>query len=111
MYALAFSKIINDDVYQSYTYIKETLEAPKAAGNLIEELIDKLNYLKERPYGRPLVQDKYLASLEIRSIKVKNYVLYYNVEENNRIVNIIRFMYNKRDWINILKEKPIKELM
>jgi hypothetical protein len=60
MYSLAFSKIINDDVYQSYTYIKETLEAPKAAGNLIEELIDKLNYLKETPYGRPLVQDKYL---------------------------------------------------
>jgi hypothetical protein len=43
MYTLAFSKIINDDVYQSYTYIKDTLEAPKAAEDLIEELIDKSN--------------------------------------------------------------------
>jgi hypothetical protein len=33
------------------------------------------------------------------------------VEENKRIINIIRFMYNKRDWINILKEKPIEEIM
>jgi plasmid stabilization system protein ParE len=104
MYALIFSKIINDDVYQSYTYIKETLEASKAAEDLIEELIDKLNYIKETPFRRPLVQDKYLASLEIRAIKVKNYVLYYNVEENKKIINIIRFMYNKRDWVNVLKE-------
>jgi plasmid stabilization system protein ParE len=111
MYTLAFSKIINDDVYQSYTYIKETLEVSKAAEDLIEELIDKLNYIKDTPYRRPLVQDKYLASLEIRSIKVKNYVLYYHVEEDKKIINVIRFMYNKRDWINILKEKPIKEIL
>jgi addiction module RelE/StbE family toxin len=111
MYKLAFSKLIYTDIDSSYKYIKEKLEAPKAADNMIEKLIEALNYLKETPFTRTLVQDEYLASLNIRSIKVKNYVLYYNIDEENNIVNIIRFLYNRRDWINILKEKSIDEII
>jgi plasmid stabilization system protein ParE len=111
MYKLVFSKLIYSDIDSSYNYIKEKLEAPKAADNLIEELIEVLNYLKGTPFTRALVQDKYLASLEIRSIKVKNYVLYYTVDDRYKIINVIRFLYNRRDWINILKEKPIDEIM
>jgi plasmid stabilization system protein ParE len=108
MYKLAFSKLIYNDIDSSYNYIKEKLEPPKSADNLIGELIEVLNYLKETPFTRALVQDKYLASLEIRSIKVKNYVLYYTVDDRNKIVNVVRFLYNRRDWINILKEKDQK---
>lgn len=104
MYDLLFSEIIDSDIDQIYTYIKETLEAPKAAENLFDELYKKIDGILENPYKRPLVQDKYLASLGIRSIKVKNHVLYYIITEENNTVNAIRFMYKKRDWINILKE-------
>jgi plasmid stabilization system protein ParE len=110
MYTLVFSKIIHEDIDSSYTYIKKTLEAPWAAENLIKEIIEKLNYIKETPYTRPLVPEDYLASLGIRSIKIKNYVLYYTVDEKNENINLIRFFYNKRDWIKLLKEKTIEEL-
>ena len=113
---LVFSKIIDDDIDSSYNYIKDTLEAPNVAENLMNELYDKLNYIKEKPYSRPLVQDEFLASLGIRSIRVKNYLIFYNIEENegdkdNKYINVISFMYNKRDWINILKEKIVDEIM
>jgi plasmid stabilization system protein ParE len=85
------------------------LEAPIAAENLMKELYDKLNHIKEKPYSRPLVHDEFLASLGIRSIRVKNYLIFYNIEEDNKYINAISFMYNKRDWINILKEKYISE--
>jgi plasmid stabilization system protein ParE len=110
MYTLVFSRIIHEDIDSSYIYIKETLKAPGAAENLIKEIIEKLNYIKESPYTRPLVSEGYLASLGIRSIKIKNYVLYYTVDEKNENVNVIRFFYNKRDWIKLLKEKTIEEL-
>lgn len=42
MYSLAYSKIIRNDIRSSYTYIKEKLESPMAAENLIVELINKL---------------------------------------------------------------------
>ena len=106
MYKIVFSNIFDEDIDSVYNYIKDTLESPMAAENLMEELYEKINYLKEKPYSRPLVHDKYLASLGIRSVKIKNYVLFYNIDENvKNIVNVISFMYNKRDWINILKKE------
>ena len=77
----------------------------------MKELYDKLNHIKENPYSRPLVHDEFLASLGIRSIRVKNYLIFYNIEEDNKYINAISFMYNKRDWINILKEKSLDEIM
>jgi len=113
MNQLVFSKIIDEDIDSCYNYIKDVLEAPMAAENLMEELYEKLNHIKEKPYSRPLVHDEYLSSLGVRSIRVKNYIVFYYVEENKseKFVNLITFMYNKRDWMNILKEINIKEIM
>jgi len=52
-----------------------------AASNLMKELSSKLNYLEEKPYSRPLVQDKFLASFGIRSIRVKNHIVFYFIED------------------------------
>jgi toxin ParE1/3/4 len=111
MYNLTFSKIFKIDANTVHRYIKETLEAPMAAENLKKELLEKLDCIKEKPYSRPLVQDKFLASFGIRSIKVKNYLLFYNIEEEANNINAITFMYNKRDWANIIKEMPLDEIM
>jgi plasmid stabilization system protein ParE len=111
VYRLRFSKIYRIDVDSSYNYIKDKLEAPMAAENLIKEILEKLNKIRENPNIRPLVQDKYLASLGYRLINVKNYMIFYIIDEDNKHVKIIRFLYNKRNWINILKEKPIEEMM
>jgi toxin ParE1/3/4 len=74
-----------------------------AADNLIKEILEKLNIIKNNPNIRPLVQDKYLASLGYRSISVKNYIIFYIINSDNKYINIIRFLYKKRNWINILR--------
>jgi len=116
MYELVFSKTIDDEIDSCYDYIKDILEAPIAAENLMKELYEKLNYLKEKPYSRPLVHDEFLSSLGVRTLKVKNYLVFYYIEEdgkdeNKKYVNLISFMYNKRDWISILKKIDIEEIM
>ena len=104
MYTLVFSKIIDADIDSCYNYIKEKLESPMAAENLMEELYNTLRHIKEKPYSRPLVHDKFLASFGMRSIKVKNYLLFYSVEEKDNTIHVITFMYSKRDWVNIIKK-------
>ena len=42
-----------------------------AANNLIKEILEKLSKIKNNPSIRPLVQDKYLASLGYKLINVK----------------------------------------
>ena len=79
-----------------------------AAENLIKEILEKLYLIKENPKISPLVQDEYLASLGYRLINVKNYMIFYIIENDNKHISIIRFLYKKRNWINILKEKPVE---
>jgi plasmid stabilization system protein ParE len=103
MYGLIFSKLFDEDIDSTYQYIKSNLEAPMAAENLLKEVKQKLEYIKENPMGRPLLNDKVIASLKIRSIKAKNYVIYYIVNEEKQKIRLVRFLYNKRDWISILR--------
>jgi plasmid stabilization system protein ParE len=111
LYKLKISKLYKEDTSSSYNYIKTKLEAPMAANNLKIEIKEKINKIKENPNIRPLVRDKYLASLGYRLINVKNYMIFYVIDEDNKHIKIIRFLYNKRNWINILKEKTIEEMM
>jgi plasmid stabilization system protein ParE len=104
MYGLIFSKLFDDDIDSTYQYIKENLEAPMAAENLLKEVKQKLEYLKENPTIRPVIKkDELIEALNLRAIKVKNYVIYYSVNEEKQKIRLVRFLYNKRDWINILR--------
>ena len=111
MYRLKISKSYDLDVDSCYDYIKDTLKNPKAADDLIAKIIDKLNKIRENPKIRPLVRDEYLAGLGYRLITVKNYMIFYIIGEDNKHLKIIRFLYCKRDWMTILKEKTVEEIM
>jgi len=102
MFELEFSEKVHNDIISVLKYIGEVLKAPKAAENHYEALIKTYDALKENPFRRPLVQDKYLASKGIRSISVKSYILLYKVNEDKKVIQLYRFLYCRRDWINIL---------
>ena len=111
MYRLKFSKLYDTDVDSSYNYIIHNLQAPMAAENLIKETILKLEKIKQNPKIRPLVNDKYLAVLGYRSMKVKNYLIFYIIGNDNKTVKIVRFLYGKRNWMSLLKEENMEEIM
>lgn len=113
MYNLVFSNIFYADVSSSHNYIKDKLEAPKAAEELKIEILEKIEYIKLNPLVRPLVQDKYLASLGLRSIKVKKYLLFYLIrkDKEKEFIFIARFMYSKRDWAAIILNESINEIV
>ena len=111
MYKLKISNLYKEDTSSTYRFIKYKLEAPMAAENLKKEIKEKINKIKENPKFRPLVQDKYLASLGYRLVNVKNYMIFYIIGEDDKHLKIIRFLYNKRNWMNILKEKTVEEMM
>jgi mRNA-degrading endonuclease RelE of RelBE toxin-antitoxin system len=102
MFDLEKKKKVNNDIISVLDYSKNVLEAPMAAESHSEEIKKKYDKLKENPYIRPLVQNKYLAKEGIRFIKVKNYMLIYKINKEDNTVLLYRFLYCKRDWINIL---------
>ena len=108
MYKLKISKLYKEDTSSSFNYIKYKLQSPMAANNLKMDIKEKINKIKENPKTRPLVQDKFLASFGFRSIKVKNYVIFYIIDDDNVHLKIVRFLHSRRNWINILKETEIE---
>ena len=101
MYTLSFSKLFKDDVKSSISYIKHALQNPIAADRLKNEIRIVYKKIKKMPYMYPAVPNEYLGSMGFRFTMVKNYMLFYIVEEKH--ISIIRFLYGHRDWINILK--------
>lgn len=101
MHTLRFSKLFNEDVKSSVNYITHTLQNPAAADRLKNEIKTAYKKIKEMPYMYPAVPNEYLGSMGFRFAMVKSYMLFYTAEEKR--INILRFLYGHRDWINILQ--------
>lgn len=57
----------------------------------------------------PYVTTHFYVRGGIRFVPVKNYLLFYVVREDESAVYVIRFLYAKRAWQNILREYVKKE--
>lgn len=107
IYSKEFSKAAIKDIRKTNLYLKDTLKNRNAASRLITSTEAKVNELIIFPFQRPIVQDPVLKLYKIRYAQVKNYLIFYTVDENSKIVYIVRFLYARSDWNNILK-KSIK---
>ena len=90
-----------EDVKSSVIYIKYVLQNPIAAQRLKDQVKKAYNKIRENPYIYPVVPVEYLAFKGYRFIKIKNYMLFFKVNEKQ--INIERFLYGPRDWINLLR--------
>jgi len=100
MYALKYSDCYRDELKSSIKYIRQDLKNPIAAQRLKDEVKETYKRIKENPFIYPSVPDEYLASKGFRFTMVKNYMLFYIVEEKE--IFILRFLYGHRNWMNIL---------
>ena len=89
-------------VVEALGYIAYTLEAPKAARDLLSEFDKTVRQIAEYPYAHELYRTDRPMKDEIRKVPVKNYVLYYAVFQDR--VEIRRFLYGKRDKSRIVEE-------
>ncbi len=100
MYTLKYSAFFRDELRAAIQYIRQNLKNPSAAERLKEETKKTYKKIKENPFLYPAVPDEYLASKGFRFTMVKNYMLFYKVKEKQ--INIDRFLYGYRDWMNLL---------
>ena len=102
-YSLNITNIAEEDILSTVRYIANVLKNPIAANTLLDEIERYEKILEDTPGIYPFVYDEYLAGKGLKYVTIKNFLLFYTVDEKNKIVNIIRFLYGRRDWKNILK--------
>ena len=101
-YQVIISEVAEDDMVSIGQYISNELHAPDAAANLLDEMDKQILSLEQIPNRFSIVSDEGLARRGIRSIPVKNYLVFYVVDEATKTVIIARVLYSKRNWIYLL---------
>jgi plasmid stabilization system protein ParE len=82
-------------------YITFTLEAPRAASNMLDELEKAINALKINPLAHRLYRPIRPIPTEYRVLTVKNYLVFYVVLEE--AIEIHRIIYKKRNLSQLIK--------
>lgn len=101
-YSIDVSDPAKQDILDIARYIAAELSAPEAALNMVEALGAGMQSLDENPKRQGLVRDERLAVRGYRALPVKNYFIFYKVDDQARLVDIIRILYTRRDWVNLL---------
>jgi plasmid stabilization system protein ParE len=101
-YIIRITEKAMQDINEAADHIEFILMNPEAADNLIEAVETEINKLVSMPERHKIVNDPVLETWEIRMIDINNYLAFYTIDEKEKTVNIIRFLYGKRNWITIL---------
>lgn len=101
-YDIQITEPAEKDLYEIGAYISKELLEPETAKKVISKIAKGINSLGDMPLRNALVADERLAYKGIRKIIVDNYIIFYIVTEESKTVTIIRILYGKRNWINLL---------
>ena len=101
-YGFVLTETAEADLDDTISYIANDLSNPDAASSFVEELQRKTDEIRKRPKsGRP-VENDYLKRNDVRRFLVGNYIVYYFIDQEKRVIVILRLVYAGRDQDKIL---------
>lgn len=78
-------------------YIVTELSAPEAAERFLEEVEEQIGKLSAYPYRHSVYPAPYAMKNEIRFFPVRNYLVFYVVQEDQQTVEIWRFLHQRQN--------------
>ena len=104
MYKVEYLPAARKDMLDIVRYISMQLQNPDAANHLAEEMVNAAENLREFPYATQVYHPIRPLKHEYLKILVKNFLMFYWVDEEKKLVTIARVVYAKRDYGRLLKE-------
>jgi toxin ParE1/3/4 len=101
-YKILFTRKAHEDLRSIYKYIREELLNINSAIKIVREIEKRIGVLKEFPLTGSLVQETILEAKGYRKLIIHEYIALYTVDEQKKEVRIIRIIYGKRDYQELL---------
>lgn len=101
-YRVDISEPAESDLDDVIRYISSQLSVPLTALHLMELLEEAMESLSDMPQRYPFIEDEHLAHMGYRKLPVKNYIVFFSIDEKNKVVDIERILYGRRDWLRFL---------
>ncbi len=103
MYKLEYLPVAKQDMVEIMHYISHELKNPIAADRLATKLIEAAENVRTFPYASPVYLAIRPLRHEYRKILVQNFVIFYWINEENRLITVARVLYAKRDYRELLE--------
>jgi len=101
-YEVIITKRAEEEILEIGGYIASNLNAPFAASQLLDDIDYQIDSLNMMPKRHALVSEEHLAERGVRHIPVKNYIIFYEVNDDTQTVEILSVMYARRNWESLL---------
>ena len=101
-YKIELSILAKEDYKSIIRYIKDKLLEPNIAEKYAELIKNKINTLKYNPQKFAIIDFDMIKKYKFRKLIIKNYIAFYRINEDEKIVNVERILYGATDWKNKL---------
>jgi plasmid stabilization system protein ParE len=102
-YKLIVSRDAHEDLAGIAGYIADELGNRETAANFLDEVEDRYERVINNPHIYSLCNDARLEMrMGYRKIVIKNYLILYRIDEENKTVYIVRVVYGGRDYPELL---------
>jgi len=102
MYRLEYLPQAMQDMAEVARYISHDLSSPVAAEKLANAMIEAGDKLVDFPYKNRIYQLIRPLKREYRGQIVQSYIMFYDVDEDQKLVTIARVVYARRDYRKLL---------
>jgi len=107
-YIVKITSQAEEQIQEIVHYITHELQAPDAALHLLDTFDKIFSSLSHFPQRIALVDDEPWHTNGIHHLPVKNFFVYFWIDEDNMKVQIIAVIYGKRDQLRQLSQMDMK---
>ena len=106
-YNIVITSDAESDLYEIKDYIAYELLVPDTALSYIRTIREAIKTLSKAAKRTPPIEDEPWHSRGVRRIMVKNFYVYYLINEEQKQVTILNVIYTKRDQLRALKKMKL----
>ena len=103
-YQVSITETAKQDLREIAFYIAGHSMDNDIAKRFIMELRDQCNRLMDFPQGGALAKDRILRSFDFRYILHKDYLIFYSIDEAQKIVSVLAIFNSKKDYLRVMRK-------
>ena len=107
-YTVKITSQAEEQIQEIMHYIINDLKAPDAALHLLDALEDSFTSLAHYPQRVVLVDEEPWHTNKVHRLPVKNFLVYFWIDEESLKVQVIAVIYDKRDQLYHLSKMDME---
>lgn len=96
-YSYKLTSLAESDLDETLGYLSGKLDSSAAALNLLHDAVAAMETACLMPYANPNCEHYFIQDSVYRHVHVRNYILVYRVNEKTSTIEVLRFLYARRD--------------